>query len=141
MITCLAEGFPAAGLMPDDRVAFYRWMFFGAGPLEAAVTNAALGVGVPADRRVMIGYGSLQAAIDRLDGLVSHQPDICGDRFSAADVHVGRRRSGSACALAPSTPDRHSWTTGRGLQRGRPACARKRSTPPRWQKDRPWPTD
>src|SRR6056297_852735 len=41
----LADVFPAAGLAPpaDKRGAYYRWLFFGAGPLEAAVTNRALG--------------------------------------------------------------------------------------------------
>lgn len=44
----LADVFPDAGLSPppgsDERGAYYRWLFFGAGPVEAAVTNASLGV-------------------------------------------------------------------------------------------------
>ena len=37
----LADVFPKAGLAPPvgDRGAWYRWLFFAAGPLEAAVTN------------------------------------------------------------------------------------------------------
>lgn len=37
----LAEAFPEAGLVPvaAERAAYYRWMFFAAGPLEQAVTN------------------------------------------------------------------------------------------------------
>jgi Glutathione S-transferase, N-terminal domain len=39
----LADAFPQAGLAPrpGDRLrgAYYRWMFFAAGPVEAAVTN------------------------------------------------------------------------------------------------------
>src|SRR5579875_530708 len=44
----LADAFPAAGLAPASgsamRGPYYRWLFFGAGPLEAAWTNDALGV-------------------------------------------------------------------------------------------------
>ena len=41
----LADAFPEAGLAPpvDQRGAYYRWLFFGAGPLEAAVANKTIG--------------------------------------------------------------------------------------------------
>ncbi len=41
------------------RGAYCRWLFFGAGPVEAAVTNESLGVVVPVERRGTTGYGSL----------------------------------------------------------------------------------
>src|SRR3712207_2563476 len=44
----LADAFPQAGLAPPPgdrrRGPYYRWLFFGAGPVEAAVTNTALGL-------------------------------------------------------------------------------------------------
>ena len=47
----LADAFPQAGLAPPpgDRLrgTYYRRMFFAAGPVEAAVTNKALGFAVP----------------------------------------------------------------------------------------------
>lgn len=89
IITYLADAFPAAGLMPANRAAFYRWMFFGAGPVEAAVTNKALGVQVPPERRGMVGYGSLEAVTDTLATQLEKTPYLCGDTFSAADVYVG----------------------------------------------------
>ena len=89
IITYLADAFPAAGLMPANRAAFYRWMFFGAGPVEAAVTNKALGVQVPPERRGMVGYGSLEAVTDTLAAQLEKTPYLCGDTFSAADVYVG----------------------------------------------------
>jgi glutathione S-transferase len=89
IITWLADAFPQAGLFPADRGRFYRWMFFGAGPLEAAVTNAALGVQVPPDRRGMVGYGSLGQVTDVLDQALTQAPYLCGAAFSAADVFVG----------------------------------------------------
>lgn len=89
IITWLADAFPAAGLMPANRGTFYRWMFFGAGPVEAAVTNKALGVEVPPERRGMVGYGSLDTVCDTLAGQLEKAPFLCGDAFSAADVYVG----------------------------------------------------
>jgi glutathione S-transferase len=87
----LADAFPKAGLAPplEERGDYYRWMFFCAGPLEAATTNKALGFEVPADRRRMCGYGSLDNVLDALEGAVSASPYIAGDRFTAADVYVG----------------------------------------------------
>ena len=41
--TYLAMTFPEAGLMARDTAAFFRWMFFAAGPLEQAVVNTAFG--------------------------------------------------------------------------------------------------
>jgi glutathione S-transferase len=43
----LADAFPEAQLAPPPgdpaRAPYYRWMFFAAGPLEAAVTDKSLG--------------------------------------------------------------------------------------------------
>lgn len=87
----LADAFPDAGLAPPsgERGAYYRWLFFAAGPVEAAVTNKALGVEVPADKRGMAGYGSLEAVVSTLEKAVDENEYLAGDRFSAADVYVG----------------------------------------------------
>lgn len=87
--TYLADAFPAAGLMPEDRATFYRWMFFGAGPVEAAVADKAMGVDIPPERSRMVGYGNFELVADTLEMAVSASPYICGERFSAADVYVG----------------------------------------------------
>ena len=87
----LADAFPVAGLAPpvDQRAEYYRWMFFAAGPLEAAVTNKALGVDVPAEREGMVGYGNFDLVVDTLANAVSTRQFIAGEKFSAADVYVG----------------------------------------------------
>jgi glutathione S-transferase len=87
----LADAFPAAKLAPpvSERGDYYRWLFFAAGPLEAAVTNNALGLQIPADKQAMAGYGSYQAVMDTLEYAVKDKHYIAGDRFSAADVYVG----------------------------------------------------
>ena len=87
----LADAFPAAGLAPDPAHLgdYYRWMFFGAGPLESAVTNKALGFVVPPEKSMMAGYGNFDAAMDGLEAAVKGKRYIAGDHFSAADVYVG----------------------------------------------------
>ena len=89
----LADAFPASGLAPatssPDRADNYRWLFFAAGPLEAAVTNKAMGFAAPSERRGMLGYGSLETATDALAGWLSAHEYICGGRFTAGDVYVG----------------------------------------------------
>jgi len=87
----LADAFPAAGLAPphDQRAAYYRWLFFAAGPLEAALVNRALGVEVPAERRAMVGYGDLETVLDVIETALEHDAYLCGPHFSAADVYLG----------------------------------------------------
>jgi glutathione S-transferase len=89
----LADMFPDKGLAPPPahalRGPYYRWMFFAAGPVEAAVTGKSLGLLAPEDKKAMAGYGSFEETIDALEQAVSQGPYICGDRFTAADVYVG----------------------------------------------------
>lgn len=87
----LADAFPNSGLAPPPaaRAAYYRWLFFGAGPVEAAVTNAALGVSVPDERRGMVGYGCMEDVLDTLEAAVTATPFLAGEGFSAADVYTG----------------------------------------------------
>ena len=87
----LAEAFPDAGLAPveGEHADYFRWMFFAAGPVEAAVTDKALGVTPTADQQAMVGYGDIDRVVDTLEAAVSRHPFITGDRFTAADVYVG----------------------------------------------------
>ncbi|VXC15710.1 Glutathione S-transferase [Luteimonas sp. 9C] len=90
----LAQAFPDAGLLPEDaasaRAAYFRWLFFAAGPVEAAVTAKSLGLLAPAERAQMAGYGSFEQMVDTLERAVSDAaPWITGARFTAADVYVG----------------------------------------------------
>ena len=87
----LADAFPAAGLAPppgdERRGPYYRWMFFAAGPVEAAVTNKSQGF--ESDKKQMLGYGSFEDTMSALERAISQGPYICGDQFTAADVYVG----------------------------------------------------
>ena len=85
----LASAFPARKLAPpiDRRGPYYRWLFFAAGPLEAALTAKALGF--TSDKKQMLGYGSYEDTVNALESAVSGGPYICGEQFTAADVYVG----------------------------------------------------
>ena len=87
----LAEALPDAGLKPDsDGLAdYFRWLFFAAGPIEAAFSNQAAGFVPPEDKRAMFGYGHFDLAIETLEGAVTGKRFIAGNSFSAADVYVG----------------------------------------------------
>lgn len=85
----LADAFPEAGLAPSERSSYYRWLFFGAGPLEAAVIAKALGVEVPEDKRGMVGFRDLATTLDALETQLERTPYLAGEAFSAADVATG----------------------------------------------------
>ena len=92
ILAYLADAFPAAGLAPpvDDprRGTYYRWLFFGAGCVEPAVTDKSLGR-PPVERKGAIGYGSYEDVLHALETAVQPGPYILGDTFSAADVYIG----------------------------------------------------
>jgi glutathione S-transferase len=89
----LADMFPDKGLAPPPgnprRGNYYRWMFFAAGPLEAAVTGKALGLLAPPDKAGMAGYGTFEDVMNTLEGAVAECEYLCGDHATAADVYVG----------------------------------------------------
>lgn len=103
----LADAFPEAGLAPPlaARGAYYRWLFFGAGVVEPAVTARAHGLEPPQEKARSIGYGTVDLTIDALEKAVSAGPYIAGERFSAADVFVGSQVNfGRMFDLIPSRP-------------------------------------
>jgi glutathione S-transferase len=89
----LADAFPQAKLAPPPadklRAPYYRWLFFSAGPVEAAISNKALGFIVPPERERMIGYGNIAQVMETLEAAVSRGNYLVGDSFTAADVYVG----------------------------------------------------
>jgi glutathione S-transferase len=89
----LADAFPQAQLAPPPtdrlRASYYRWLFFAAGPFEAAASNKVLGFVVPPERERMMGYGNFGKVVDTLEAAVSSADYLVGNRFSAADLYVG----------------------------------------------------
>jgi len=89
----LADAFPQAKLAPPPgdrlRAPYYRWLFFAAGPIEAAVNNKAIGVQVPREREGMMGYGTVERVMTTLEDKLSRNEYLVGDSFTAADVYLG----------------------------------------------------
>ncbi len=126
----LADAFPQAGLAPavgsHERGSYYRWLFFGAGPVEHAVTNASFkwtAEGPEAMRRV--GYGSLESVCDTLEALLADGRDyILGESFSAADVYLGSQIAWGR--QFGTLPDRPSFAPYADRITSRPAAIRAR---------------
>ena len=86
----LSRGGPGPAAGQHERGPYYRWLFFAAGPVEAAVTNRSLKV-EPHRRssRRFVGYGSFERDRRARNARSRPGPYICGDQFTAADVYVG----------------------------------------------------
>ena len=130
ILAYLADAVPEAGLAPEPtaraRGDYYRWLFFCAGPVEAAVTNKVLGVTVPDDPRMrgMVGYGSLEAVLDTLEGAVGTREFVAGDRFSAADLYLASHLGwGMQFGTIPKRPAFEAYA---GRHAARPAAVRAR---------------
>lgn len=89
----LADAFPEKNLAPPPgdpaRGPYYRWLFFGAGPVESAVITSALGWQLPADKKPVAGWGSYEDTMNALEQALDDTEYLAGDRFSAADLYVG----------------------------------------------------
>lgn len=87
----LADAFPQAGLAPDpkDRAEYYRWMFFTAGPVEAAFTAKSMKWAVSPEQQATVGFGSYDAVVDTLEKALTGTRYLTGDTFTAADLLVG----------------------------------------------------
>ncbi len=120
----LADTFPEAGLAPPPgaRGPYYRWLFFGAGPVEAAITNASLGVVVPPDAKGRVGYGSLEEVVDTLEAATAGDGFLAGAVFSAVDVYLGSQIGwGMRFGTMPRRPTLEAYWA---RISGRPALAR-----------------
>ena len=127
----LAAAFPEAGLAPaagtPESAAYLRWMFFAAGPGEAAITNASFGFELPDNpqARGRAGYGSLEAVADALAAMLSDGRDyVTGSAFSAADVYVGSQILWGR--MFGTLPDRPGFAEYAARLTARPAAIRAR---------------
>ena len=118
----MADAFPQAGLVPANRGAYYRWLFFGSGPFEAAVIAQALGFVVPEERRGLVGFRGLDTTLDVMEAVLLKQPYLAGDAFSAADVATGSQLGwGLRFGTVPARP---AFTDYWARVSARPAYAR-----------------
>jgi glutathione S-transferase len=124
----LADAFPQAGLAPPpgDRLRgpYYRWLFFAAGPIEAAVSNQAAGFIPKPEQARMFGYGSFDAVVDVLEKTLEHTDYLVGDRFTAADLYLGAQVG--YAMMFNIIPKRPAFERYFGKLVTRPAAARAR---------------
>jgi glutathione S-transferase len=89
----LADAYPQAGLAPPVgstlRGPYYRWMFFGAGPIEQARSIQTFGWQTPPERRGMVGCGSIHDVMNALEGVLRTNEYLAGPTFTAADLYIG----------------------------------------------------
>ena len=87
----LAETHPDKGLLPDphEKAAYFRWMFFGAGPLEQAIIANSMGWEVSAEQSLMAGFGTYDLAVAAIQDWLSKNDFAAGDRFTMADTYIG----------------------------------------------------
>jgi len=103
----LADAFPEAGLAPapQERADYYRYLFFAAGPIEAALSVKNLNVEVPPEKRGQLGYGTPERAFGALERMFEGRTYVTGERFSAADVYLGAQLMWAFMFdLMPKTP-------------------------------------
>jgi glutathione S-transferase len=134
----LADTFPEAKLAPPPgdrrRGPYYRWLFFTAGPVEAAISNKALGFVVPQERERMMGYGRIEHVMSALEAVLSQSNYLAGDDFTAADLYVGSALGfGMMFGTIEKRPAFERYWQ---LLSARPACKRAKElddalTPPR----------
>ena len=70
------------------RGVYLKWLFFGPGCLEPAVTDRAAPRKEP-PRRAMLGYGDFDTTMNVVAQAVAKGPWLMGDQFTAADVVIG----------------------------------------------------
>lgn len=88
----LADQFPekqlALALSDQQRGSYYRWLFFSAAPLEAAIMEIALQLTPKKSDRKALGYGNLSLCLETLEHTLKQQDFLCCNRFTAADLYL-----------------------------------------------------
>jgi glutathione S-transferase len=120
----LADAFPDAGLaVPAGdrrRGPYLRWLFFGPGCLEPALTDRMFSrEAAPASA---LGYGDFETVLNVIAAAVQPGPYLLGEQFTAADVVIG---SGLSWGMMTGTvPERTEIVAYTDRLKERPALKR-----------------
>jgi glutathione S-transferase len=107
--TYLADAFADAKLnVPvgsPGRGVYLKWLFFGPGCLEPAMTDRVF-PRKEEPRRAALGYGDYDTAMNVVAQAVAKGPYLMGEQFTAADVVVGSNiRWGMVFKMVPERPE------------------------------------
>jgi glutathione S-transferase len=121
----LADAFPRAGLTvpigDPRRGPFLKWLFFGPGCVEPAITDRAFKRAEEPPRGTL-GYGDYDTTMGVVARAVEPGPYLLGETFTAADVVIGSTlRWGMMFKLVPERPEFLAYT---GRLAERPALRR-----------------
>lgn len=115
ILSYLADAYPQKNLIPPHgspaRAAFYRWLFFTAGPLEAVTMNQFLGITPPAlspfgkSSSSALGYGTLELALCTIENHLKQNIWVCGEQFTAADIYLASHLA-AGCSIFKAYPPR-----------------------------------
>jgi glutathione S-transferase len=124
----LADMFPEAGLtvpVGDPRRGPYlKWLFFGPGCVEPAMTDRMMKR--DAGPRSTVGYGDYDTVMQVLGDALATGPYLLGETFTAADVVIGSTlRWGMLFELIPDTDTFQAYV---GRLTGRAAFKRAQAT-------------
>jgi glutathione S-transferase len=93
----LADVFPEAGLAPPAhsplRGPYYRWLFFGAGPIEQAVAAKSVNLEPTIEQRRSLGFGCIEDVLGAVEMAVKDRAYLVGDSFTAADLYLASHLS------------------------------------------------
>ncbi|MDP2260680.1 MAG: glutathione binding-like protein [Caulobacter sp.] len=93
----LADVFPEARLAPPAhgplRGPYYRWLFFGAGPIEQAVSVRSMNLEPTVEQRISLGFGCMEDVLATVEGAVKDRAFLVGDSFTAADLYLASHLS------------------------------------------------
>ena len=94
ILAYLADCFPEKKLAPPigspERATYYRWLFFVAGPVEAATTAKSYGwlnQQTP-EQALGAGFGRFDDVVRTLEHAVAGKRYVCGNHFTAADLYL-----------------------------------------------------
>lgn len=93
---------PQAG----EKAEYFRWLLFGAGPLEQAVISHAMKWEISdPSQEMMVGFGNYDRTMDALERWLQAHDFVCGSRFTMADVYVGSQVDwGTSFKTMPDRP-------------------------------------
>ena len=75
------------------RGPYYRWLFFGAGPIEQAVGAKMMQLEPTVEQSRALGFGRVEDVLDAVEGAVEGHPYLVGEGFTAADLYLASHLS------------------------------------------------